>query len=80
MTLMLALSLEEIYVVVQVVKDPSTGTPMYKVAVASREGVPEYGPRLPDPPLFPMNHVFRDFILKKGSPLHTPHHNTTLTT
>jgi len=53
----------QIYVVVQAYKEGAQT--MYKVAVATRDDVPEYAPRLPNPPVFAKGEKFREFILKK---------------
>lgn len=54
----------QIYMVVQAIKQEG-GETMYRLGVASREDVPEYGPPLPNPPVFPAGSQARDFIFKK---------------
>ena len=52
--------------VVQAIKQEG-GETMYRLGVASREDVPEYGPPLPNPPVFPAGSQARDFIFKKST-------------
>ncbi len=63
----------QIYMVVQAIKQEG-GETMYRLGVASREDVPEYGPPLPNPPVFPAGSQARDFIFKKSTspPPHFP--------
>jgi hypothetical protein len=56
----------QIYMVVQAIKQEG-GETMYRLGVASREDVPEYGPPLPNPPVFPAGSQARDFIFKKST-------------
>lgn len=37
----------------------------YNVSVAAREGVPMFGPSLPNPAVFPKSEEFREFLLTK---------------
>lgn len=37
----------------------------YNVSVAAREGVPTFGPSLPNPAVFPKSEEFREFLLTK---------------
>ncbi|XP_035208746.1 rap1 GTPase-activating protein 1-like isoform X1 [Stegodyphus dumicola] len=52
------------YIVVQAV-DPLTPNVRYKVSVTAREGVPVFGPSLPNPAVFAKNEEFREFLLTK---------------
>ncbi|GFY79026.1 rap1 GTPase-activating protein 1 [Trichonephila inaurata madagascariensis] len=52
------------YIVVQAV-DPLTPNVAYKVSVTAREGVPTFGPALPNPTVFRKNDEFREFLLTK---------------
>ncbi|KAG8187108.1 hypothetical protein JTE90_004854 [Oedothorax gibbosus] len=52
------------YIVVQVV-DPLTPNVAYKVSVTARDGVPVFGPSLPNPAVFRKNDEFREFLLTK---------------
>jgi ankyrin repeat protein len=49
-----------VFIVVQPVGDDR-----YRVALAVREGVPQFGPALPDPPIFKKDETFKDFLLSK---------------
>jgi len=40
----------------------------YKLQVASRKGVPPFGPLLPRPSIFEAGPYFRNFLLTKGTP------------
>ena len=46
-------------------KDHEENT-MYKVSVCKKEGVPDFAPKLPNPPIFKKNDQFRQFLLSKG--------------
>jgi hypothetical protein len=37
----------------------------YMLSVCSRKGVPQFGPPIPNPPIFARNEYFRDFLLTK---------------
>lgn len=37
----------------------------YNVSIAAREGVPTFGPSLPNPAVFPKSQEFREFLLTK---------------
>ncbi|XP_054716776.1 rap1 GTPase-activating protein 1-like [Uloborus diversus] len=52
------------YIVVQPV-EPLTPRTRYKISVTAREGVPPFGPSLPNPAVFPKGEVFREFLLTK---------------
>ncbi|GFU20600.1 rap1 GTPase-activating protein 1 [Nephila pilipes] len=52
------------YIVVQAV-DPLTPNVAYKVSVTAREGVPTFGPALPNPTVFRKNDELREFLLNK---------------
>lgn len=52
------------YIIVQAV-DPLTPYVRYNVSVAAREGVPTFGPNLPNPAVFPKSEEFREFLLTK---------------
>lgn len=56
----IASSFLHVFIVVQPLENS-----MYKVSVTSKEGVPEFGPPLPSPPVFTLGEVFRDFLLSK---------------
>jgi hypothetical protein len=38
---------------------------MYRLSVSSKDGVPPFGPEIPEPAVFEKNDVFRDFLLCK---------------
>nr|XP_042895424.1 rap1 GTPase-activating protein 1 isoform X2 [Parasteatoda tepidariorum] len=52
------------YIVVQAV-DPLTPNVVYKVSVTARDGVPSFGPALPNPCVFRKDNEFREFLLTK---------------
>ncbi|XP_055949538.1 rap1 GTPase-activating protein 1-like isoform X3 [Argiope bruennichi] len=52
------------YIVVQAV-EPLTPNVAYKVSVTARDGVPTFGPNLPNPTVFRKNEEFREFLLTK---------------
>eukprot|EP00010_Vexillifera_abyssalis_P002086 CAMPEP_0201550868 /NCGR_PEP_ID=MMETSP0173_2-20130828/7160_1 /ASSEMBLY_ACC=CAM_ASM_000268 /TAXON_ID=218659 /ORGANISM="Vexillifera sp., Strain DIVA3 564/2" /LENGTH=514 /DNA_ID=CAMNT_0047960971 /DNA_START=110 /DNA_END=1654 /DNA_ORIENTATION=+ len=52
-----------VFFVVQPVK--RDGKTYYRVATASKKGVPRYRPTLPSPPLYKLNDDFREFIFTK---------------
>jgi RAP1 GTPase activating protein 1 len=49
-----------VFAIVQPVDDDK-----YRVAFAMREGVPQFGPPLSEPPIFKKDELFRDFFLSK---------------
>lgn len=53
------------YIVVQV-EHPNTDHTVYKVAVAAKNQVPDFGPPLPDPAIFQKGVEFRDWLLLKA--------------
>ena len=56
----------DIYIIVSVDEHRAdTDTVRYSIAVASKEGVPGWKPKLPDPPVFIHGSAARDFLLEK---------------
>lgn len=49
-----------VYIVIQ-----ALGNSKYKMAITRKNGVPDFGPPLPSPPIFSKHEVFRDFLLSK---------------
>jgi hypothetical protein len=45
---------------------------MYRLSVSSKDGVPPFGPEVPEPAIFDKDDVFRDFLLCKRS-FSSPH-------
>eukprot|EP01114_Cavostelium_apophysatum_P000883 TRINITY_DN1076_c0_g2_i1.p1 TRINITY_DN1076_c0_g2~~TRINITY_DN1076_c0_g2_i1.p1 ORF type:complete len:662 (-),score=153.65 TRINITY_DN1076_c0_g2_i1:58-1905(-) len=55
-----------IYCVIQPMETLSTDTETYyRVGFASKSGVPPYGPRIPNPPIFKKGPEFRNFLFTK---------------
>lgn len=52
------------YIVIQPI-NPNTDNVTYKVAVTARDGVPFFGPTLPQPAVFKKGKEFREFVLAK---------------
>ncbi|XP_067280882.1 rap1 GTPase-activating protein 2b isoform X6 [Pseudorasbora parva] len=61
---MIASNFLHAYILVQV-ENPGTDDPTYKVSVTAREDVPQFGPPLPNPPIFKKGPEFREFLLTK---------------
>ncbi|XP_049439589.1 rap1 GTPase-activating protein 2 isoform X1 [Epinephelus fuscoguttatus] len=54
------------FLVVRRIQDPEeTGETAYQVSVTAREDVPNFGPVLPDPPIFRDRSLLREFLLTK---------------
>ncbi|XP_056586241.1 rap1 GTPase-activating protein 2b isoform X2 [Triplophysa dalaica] len=61
---MIASNFLHAYILVQV-ENPGTDDTTYKVSVTAREDVPQFGPPLPNPPVFKKGPEFREFLLTK---------------
>ncbi|XP_026090302.1 rap1 GTPase-activating protein 2-like isoform X2 [Carassius auratus] len=61
---MIASNFLHAYILVQV-ENPGTDDTTYKVSVTAREDVPQFGPPLPNPPIFKKGPEFREFLLTK---------------
>ncbi|XP_049322475.1 rap1 GTPase-activating protein 2b isoform X1 [Astyanax mexicanus] len=61
---MIASNFLHAYILVQV-ENPCTENTTYKVSVTARDDVPQFGPPLPNPPVFKKGPEFRDFLLTK---------------
>ncbi|XP_073790313.1 rap1 GTPase-activating protein 2b isoform X4 [Danio rerio] len=61
---MIASNFLHAYILVQV-ENSGTDEATYKVSVTAREDVPQFGPPLPNPPIFKKGPEFREFLLTK---------------
>ncbi|XP_072518663.1 rap1 GTPase-activating protein 2b isoform X2 [Salminus brasiliensis] len=61
---MIASNFLHAYILVQV-ENPGTENTTYKVSVTARDDVPQFGPPLPNPPVFKKGPEFREFLLTK---------------
>ncbi|XP_051537702.1 rap1 GTPase-activating protein 2-like isoform X7 [Myxocyprinus asiaticus] len=61
---MIASNFLHAYILVQV-ENPGTDNTTYKVSVTAREDVSQFGPPLPNPPIFKKGPEFREFLLTK---------------
>ncbi|TRY76005.1 hypothetical protein DNTS_010905 [Danionella cerebrum] len=61
---MIASNFLHAFILVQV-ENPGTDDTTYKVSVTAREDVPQFGPSLPNPPIFKKGPEFREFLLTK---------------
>ncbi|XP_062867263.1 rap1 GTPase-activating protein 2b [Trichomycterus rosablanca] len=61
---MIASNFLHAYILVQV-ENPGTDDTTYKVSVTARDDVPQFGPPLPNPPVFKKGAEFREFLLTK---------------
>ncbi|XP_051956500.1 rap1 GTPase-activating protein 2-like isoform X4 [Xyrauchen texanus] len=61
---MIASNFLHAYIIVQV-ENPGTDNTTYKVSVTAREDVSQFGPPLPNPPIFKKGPDFREFLLTK---------------
>ncbi|KAI4878770.1 hypothetical protein NFI96_028768, partial [Prochilodus magdalenae] len=61
---MIASNFLHAYILVQV-ENPCTDNTTYKVSVTARDDVPQFGPPLPNPPVFKKGPEFREFLLTK---------------
>ncbi|XP_053096324.1 rap1 GTPase-activating protein 2b isoform X3 [Pangasianodon hypophthalmus] len=61
---MIASNFLHAYILVQV-ENPGTDDTTYKVSVTARDDVPQFGPPLPNPPVFRKGPEFREFLLTK---------------
>uniref|UniRef100_A0AAR2LGA8 Rap-GAP domain-containing protein n=1 Tax=Pygocentrus nattereri TaxID=42514 RepID=A0AAR2LGA8_PYGNA len=61
---MIASNFLHAYILVQV-ENPCTDSTTYKVSVTARDDVPQFGPPLPNPPVFKKGPEFREFLLTK---------------
>jgi len=53
-----------VFIVVQAI-DANTPNARYKVSVTARDGVPHFGPNLPNPAIFRKGREFREFLMTK---------------
>eukprot|EP00794_Sanderia_malayensis_P015070 gene15070-16625_t len=53
-----------VFIIVQVI-DANTTNARYKVSVTARDGVPSFGPTLPNPAVFKKGAEFREFLMTK---------------
>eukprot|EP01091_Cochliopodium_minus_P012872 TRINITY_DN4007_c0_g2_i1.p1 TRINITY_DN4007_c0_g2~~TRINITY_DN4007_c0_g2_i1.p1 ORF type:complete len:839 (-),score=238.76 TRINITY_DN4007_c0_g2_i1:32-2548(-) len=57
----IASEFNHVYIVIQ----PIEGEEMYKINICKKSGVPDFGPKLPNPCIFPNDENLRNFLLTK---------------
>ena len=73
-TIFYVFTLVDIIAVVQKVEDLlDDGITRYRCGFASKAGVPQFGPELPEPSLFEKDEQFRNFLLSKCKNIHSQH-------
>lgn len=55
----------QVIFVIEKVPSVDSSTTFFRLAISRKDGVPDFGPPLPSPPVFQKNHYFREYLFAK---------------